>query len=152
MTDEITNLDDELTRLLRRLRHPQVRRLLTAGVDEPLERGPHTALARIALDEPMRLSDLAASLDVDVSTASRQARTLLDAGLVERMPDPVDGRACRYATTGVGRIRLEEMRMARQQALADVTAGWSPRDLRRLTELLSRFTDQLEDAARQPPP
>ena len=152
MIDRITDLDDQLTRLLRRLRHPQVRRLLTAGVTDPLERGPTTALVRIAQDEPMRLSDLAASLDVDVSTASRQARTLLDAGLVERTPDPVDGRACRYSTTSAGRSRLEEMRAARRRALAGVADSWSAPELRQLVDLLSRFVDDLEDAARQPSP
>jgi DNA-binding MarR family transcriptional regulator len=148
--DRISQLDDELTRLLRRMRHPQVRRRLTAGLDDPLERGPHSALVRVALDEPVRLSDLAASLDLDVSTASRQVRTLLDAGLATRGDDPSDGRACRLSTTPAGRSRLAEMRSARRQALADVLAGWSAADVERLAELLSRFVDDLEAAVRQP--
>src|SRR5512145_3440522 len=56
---------------------------------------------------PMRLSALAASLDLDASTVSRQVRHLEDRGLLERTSDPDDGRASRIALSAEGRTRLE---------------------------------------------
>ena len=137
-------LDDALTRLVRLVRRPRVRRRLTASVAEPLERAQHIVLHRISLLEPVRLSELAAELDVDASTASRQVAQLLADEMVERRPDPDDGRASQLTTTRRGRRAITTMRTARQQALADVVADWSPADLQALVDGLTRLADGLD--------
>src|SRR5690349_3009588 len=43
--------------------------------------------------EAMRVSDLAARIELDASTVSRQIKQLEDKGIVERTADPADGRA-----------------------------------------------------------
>ena len=45
--------------------------------------------------EPVRPTDLAASMGLDISTVSRHLAQLHRAGLVERTPDPDDRRAQR---------------------------------------------------------
>ena len=44
-------------------------------------------------DGPRRVSDLAGCVHSDVSTVSRQVTGLVTHGLVEKVPDPQDGRA-----------------------------------------------------------
>ena len=141
---DTASLDDALTRLVRRLRHPRVRRRLTAGVADPLDRAPHIVLHRISLLEPVRLSALADELDVDVSTASRQVGQLLDDELVERRRDPDDGRAWQLTTTTRGRAAITAMRTARQRALAEVVDDWSPDELQALVDGLARLADGLD--------
>ena len=144
MAPDVASLDDELTRLVRRLRHPGVRRRLTAGVPDPLERAQHIVLHRISLLEPVRLSDLAAELDVDLSTVSRQVGRLLDDGYVDRRPDPADRRAWQLTTTSPGRSAIAAMRAARQHALAEVVADWAPAEVQSLVDGLARLADGLD--------
>ena len=65
------------------------------------------ALARVVIDGPLRISDLARALSVDLSVASRQVAALCSAGYVRREPDPDDGRAHRISATDEGRRVLE---------------------------------------------
>src|SRR3954447_11040522 len=66
------------------------------------------ALGVIHLDGPIRVSDVARRLQVDLSVASRQCAALTAAGYVEREPDPDDRRAQRVTTTAAGQRVLEE--------------------------------------------
>lgn len=141
--DLLGALDDQLTRLLRRIRHPEVRARLVAGVDRPLDRAPHVVLVRVARLAPVRLSELAEELDVDVSTASRQIAALAEAGLVDRSPDPEDRRATRLSPTPEGEAVLTELREARRRALAEVLGEWGEGDVTTLTALLGRLVDDL---------
>lgn len=141
--EAVARLDEQVTRLIRQLRNPASRRLLTAGVEEPLERAQHIVLARVARCEPVRLSSLATQLQVDVSTASRQVSDLVDLGLVRRTPDPDDGRATRLSTTETGDRRLAEMRAARRRGLAMAMDQWAPAETASLADLLARLSDDL---------
>ena len=51
----------------------------------------------------MRVSDLAACVELDASTVSRQIKQLEDKGIVERTADPADGRASLVRLTDDGR-------------------------------------------------
>lgn len=108
-----------------------------------VERASVALLGRLTECGETRLSELACMLGVDVSTASRQVRHLADLGLLDRSPDPSDGRAQRLRVSARGRRVVEQVRAARASLLADALAGWSPGDRDTLTDLLVRLADDL---------
>lgn len=114
------------------------------GPGEQVDRAGYWALVRLdEADGPVRVSDLAASLELDLSTVSRQVRALVDAGLVARQSDPDDGRAARLALSRRGRDVLEAVKAARRQVLAGTLAAWSAEDRSALAAAVSRLAADL---------
>ncbi len=92
---------------------------------------------------PMRLSALAAALDLEASTVSRHARGLEDRGLLERTCDPDDGRASRVAVSAHGTECLEQGAARRRALIAEALADWSAEDRETLRVLLHRLAVDL---------
>lgn len=96
----------------------------------------------------VRISKLAATQDHDVSTISRRVTQLERHGLLERLADPSDGRACTVRLTATGRTALIEERASRTGLLRSILADWPDRDLEELDRLLTRLSaDMAADAA-----
>ena len=79
----------------------------------------YSLLAAVMRREPVQPAALAASLNLDASTLTRNLRPLIDHGWIEVLPGP-DARSRRVVTTAAGRaVRLEAQRYWReaQQAL-----------------------------------
>ncbi|WP_406280224.1 MarR family winged helix-turn-helix transcriptional regulator [Embleya sp. NBC_00896] len=106
--------------------------------------GDRLLLAYLSLEGPRRVTDLAAMTYLDVSTVSRQVASLVQRGLVERRPDPNDGRGTLLAATDEGHQAFEMYRKRREVELDRVTRDWSADERRTLVHLLSRFNDDLE--------
>lgn len=134
----------ELEQLLFRVaRTVYATRVEAYAAGAPIERAGMAVLARLAARPEQRLSDLADDLRLDISTVSRHARTLEDAGLLDRVPDPDDRRAARLHLTAEGERVVEDIRAARRDLLARALAGWSSTDRATLTRLLARLADDL---------
>lgn len=73
---------------------------------------------------PVRTSELAEALQVDLSVTSRHVTALVDAGYVERRPDSEDGRATRLHITTAGEAALLAARDRQTQWLRDTLADW----------------------------
>jgi DNA-binding MarR family transcriptional regulator len=99
---------------------------------------------------PQRAGRLAELLHAEASTISRQSRSLVAHGLVERRADPVDGRACVLAATEEGVRVFEENRALRNRWLASILADWPAPDRDTLTALLDRLTAGIETTPRHP--
>jgi DNA-binding MarR family transcriptional regulator len=140
----MTDIEQALTRLVRRGNQPRVHERLAARAGVPLDRAAYAALCRVQEAGPLRLSELAARMGVDASTASRQVQQLERTGLVGRVGDPDDGRASLLELTAEGDRVLTRMRQARRASLDQVLAGWSAADRRVLAALLTRLVDDLE--------
>jgi DNA-binding MarR family transcriptional regulator len=95
---------------------------------------------------PLRVSALAEAVHVDVSTVSRQVSTLVELGLVQRGPDPDDGRAQALSVTPEGEELLLAIRDGRDRWLRGLLADWSDDDVRALSGYLARFASDLEAA------
>ena len=93
---------------------------------------------------PLRVSALAEAVHADVSTVSRQVRTLTDLGLVERGPDPEDGRAQVLSVTAEGEELLLAIREGRDLWVLGVLADWTDDEVRALTDHLARFASDVE--------
>ncbi|HEX5769531.1 MAG TPA: MarR family transcriptional regulator [Nocardioidaceae bacterium] len=101
-------------------------------------------LMKALLRGPLRLTDLAAVVELDASTVSRQVRHLEDRGLLERTGDPDDGRASRIALSAEGRTRLETGAERRRAFVSRLVEDWPSEDRERLRLLLNRLLDELD--------
>lgn len=140
--DSAELLGTQLIRLMRavgRARH----RVIKHGPDG-LEQLAYAVLFCLVHDGPQRTGKLAELLHAEISTISRQTRTLVAHGLVQRGADPIDGRACVLTATPEGERIFSENRRLRNLWLAELTADWSENDRTRLTELLGRLVDGIE--------
>jgi DNA-binding MarR family transcriptional regulator len=106
-----------------------------------------TALAIVHRDGPVRISEVAHRLAVDLSVASRQIAALADAGYVTRERDSADRRAQVVEATEDGRRVLIESHKRMVDAFAEVLGDWSDADLAELTERLSRLNDSFSNDA-----
>lgn len=146
--DRYAALERALTRLVRRTLLPTAGEATRrdAGVD--LERAAYITLARIAaLGEP-RLTELAASLGLDVSTTSRHVKRLKGDGLVSVEVDPDDSRARRFTPSPAGQDALERVRHARRTRLARVLHDWEPGAVDLLADGIDRLVTAFEHEER----
>ncbi len=81
-------------------------------------------------------SALAERLLLDRGQVSRTVRELERLGLVERSPDPADGRSTLISATPEGLERLTAVREKREGALAAALDDWPLEDIREFTRLM----------------
>lgn len=120
-------------------------RLLKRVSDQPVEPAQVMLLYTLHCSGPVRLSDLAGRLQLDVSTVSRQVRTLEQSGHIARSPDPNDGRATVLTVTSAGIQVLNEASEQRRARLAAALRNWAADDLATLGTLLTRLADDLAE-------
>ena len=89
---------------------------------------------------PLSVNDLAGALYLEKSTASRLARGLEDAGLVERSRDAEDRRSVRLAATGEGLRTHAGIETDLQSEYAALLEDFEPEVRSAMTELLGRLT------------
>ncbi|MFG1605956.1 MarR family winged helix-turn-helix transcriptional regulator [Actinoplanes sp. NPDC049265] len=108
--------------------------------------GQHAMGTLAALDRTRATSvtQLATQCALDPSTVSRAVTALVKDGLVERTADPADGRAGVLSISPHGREVLEATIRTYDARLAHALRDWSADDLRTLTALLKRFSEDLE--------
>jgi len=99
------------------------------------------ALAVLQVHGPLRVSDVAHRLGVDLSVASRQIASLAAEGYVERREDTRDRRAQLVAVTRSGRKVLRESHRRMVAGFTRVLEGWSDEDVNALTGGLERLRD-----------
>jgi DNA-binding MarR family transcriptional regulator len=98
-----------ITRTARRMRQE-------AGSE--LRASSASALTSVELHGPLTPSELADIERVKRPTASRILRGLEDEGLIERTPDPKDGRSALISLSTEGRERLRRLRQRKNAYLA----------------------------------
>lgn len=100
---------------------------------------------------PMRLSALAATLELDASTVSRHVRHLEDRGLLERTSDPDDGRASMVAVTRRGARCLQKHAAGRRALIGQLLEDWTDDDREQLRCLLARVNRDLTTSTTENP-
>jgi DNA-binding MarR family transcriptional regulator len=99
-----------------------------------------SALASLALRGPMRLGELARVECVAPPTLTKLVAGLESAGLVERSPDPTDGRSALVGLTRAGRAAFGRVRNERTAFLAERIGRLSPADRGRLPDVIDLLT------------
>jgi DNA-binding MarR family transcriptional regulator len=108
-----------LVQLTRLFQTELFERLVTAGLTDA--RVPHTHVTAYISAEGSRLTELAAQARMTLAAMSELVDDLQRLGIVERRPDPRDGRAKLICLTDAG---WQAMRVARD-AIAEIEAGYA---------------------------
>ena len=136
--EPVASVADSFSELQRTVRRSKAR--LLAPLATTSTRLPSCCCTQWQSEGPMRASALAASVQADLSTVSRQVATLVGRGLLERQADQFDGRACLLAVTDAGRAAIAEHEQGRQTFFDAVLADWNTEEMRQFARQLERFT------------
>ena len=136
------DLEREVGVLIRRVRRVIHQR--SRMVHPDLQPASYLLLSHLAHEGPMRSSAVAESLGIDKGAVSRQVQHLVDLGLVERMPDPADGRATLLSASEDALTRLGEVHRHRRKCLDERLGEWSEEELRGFVTSLGRYNVALE--------
>jgi len=142
--DALRQLEGEVTVLFHRIKRVLVER--AHAVHPELSGLGLPMLMRIA-NGPVRASALVEEFQIDKGAVSRHIQHLEELGLIERTPDPDDGRATLLSVTPDAARRLGDIDADRRIRLQDRLADWSATDLAALADQLGRYNRSLD---RQP--
>ena len=95
-------------------------------------------MAMHQLGEP-KMSELAASLDLNARTITTAVDTLERDGILERRPDPTDRRATRVLLTDAGRGQIAEWQEFQQRLAESAMAPLSADERRSLKRILDKI-------------
>jgi DNA-binding MarR family transcriptional regulator len=143
-TDSIGVIELELLKLVRHLETFGRRSSLYRLVD----RAGYLALRTLEATGPMSTKALAAALDLDASTVTRQITTLEGARFVERHPDPFDRRSSAITLTEEGHRTMAGVERERRQGMEALVSDWTERDRVTLGRALSRLNSSLLESGR----
>ncbi|MFN8074258.1 MAG: MarR family winged helix-turn-helix transcriptional regulator [Kineosporiaceae bacterium] len=125
--------------------HHTIKMHLSAQTPGGLEWAAMGVLGDVIKRGPLRQTELAVCSLLDQSTVSRHVAALVKAGLVERRPDPADGRASLLAATAEGLDSFARFAGQRTHAVGRMVAHWERDDVERLTGYLKRLVDEFEE-------
>ena len=117
------------------------------ALKDPVDRVTASVLADVRRLDPVRPSELADQMRLDLSTVSRHITSLVERGLLERTADPEDARAQLVRLTPDGEGVLATILDERATALGAAVRHWSASDRRLLIGLLERLAEDLTPAA-----
>ncbi|MFI8452153.1 MarR family winged helix-turn-helix transcriptional regulator [Streptomyces erythrochromogenes] len=133
-------LAEQLLRLTRRLHRIQKRHMVPLGIT-PAQSRLLRLVSHYEGEQPPRMADLAARLEV----VPRAVTTLVDgleaAACVRRVPDPANRRVIRIELTDTGRATLRRLRNARTDAAEEILAPLTADQREVLCGLLNALSD-----------
>ena len=121
----------------------QFRRIITDNaqrVSPGMLPGAYKVFTTIARRESVTQSALAEHLQVDKGQLSRTVRDLESLGLIERTPDPTDGRSSLLSPSALGLERLAAARLPQEHLLHNALVDWPVEDIHNLARLLHALT------------
>ena len=135
-----TRLNIELVRVMK-LFHSM--RQHAPRVHPGVEPGSYPILFNL-IAGPQRVSLLAEHVYSDVSTVSRQVTVLVALGLLEKVSDPQDGRACMVSLSTEGAALVEHLKAVRGEWFREVLSDWEPADAEAFGGYLQQFAVSFE--------
>ncbi len=142
--DTIRELEQEVGVLIRRVR--RVIGVRARAVHESLQPASYLILAHVNQNGPLRASSIVEDFDIDKGAISRQVSHLIELGLVERTPDPDDGRATLLSVTAEGAQRMQDVAEDRRKRLDAQLGDWSEEELAGFVAELARYNASLTEA------
>lgn len=142
----VADIEQELSRLFRRARSASMG--LARKVHPDMDAAGYALISQIDLGTAdgaagVRASDVAAALGLDKSTVSRGIAQIERLGLIERVPDPDDGRARLLRLTGEGERRFGAIRAQRRAEFEGILGRWDQADLDDLARLLHQLNTDI---------
>jgi DNA-binding MarR family transcriptional regulator len=136
----VTHLVDEIFSLQRALRNASA---TPAGEGLPL--AAVGVLHLLCSSGECRLNELAAIMGLSQSALSRQVSDLVEAGLISRRPDPLDGRAALLSVSPEGLTLLKETLSRRAARLRGLLGGWTEDEAQSALESVKKLTDAFNE-------
>jgi len=130
-----TRLSSELVRVMKLF---QSMRQHAPKLHPGVEAASYPILFNLA-DEPRRVSLLAECVLSDVSTVSRQVTMLAAHGLLDKVPDPLDGRAFMVSLSAEGKDLVERLKAGRGEWFRQMLRDWEPEEANAFNDQLERF-------------
>jgi DNA-binding MarR family transcriptional regulator len=148
----IGDIQQAVSLVVRNVRQPRLGRFIGRRVGISLGGAYPGILPYISRAQPVRVSDLAQMMQVEIPTVSRQLKSLSERGLIARSPHPDDGRSTLVSFTPTGRTVYDRLFDAWLLTLDEVLAEWPDAEvvafashLRRFGEALAEFVDAIDD-------
>lgn len=110
-----------------------------------LDRSAYLLLHQLYVQGSSGVKALADEFQLDISTVSRQAAGLEQKEYVEKVPDPMDGRAYFYRITELGIKVLVEYKQGRLDRITKLLNGWPEEDCETFGDLLKKFNQSLRE-------
>jgi hypothetical protein len=110
------------------------RRLRTRHPEDLVDPSTFPLAKQLMCVDAMRVSD------------SRQIKHLEAVGVIERTPDPADGRASLVRLSGQGRATMQAAFQRRFKRIQEVLEPWNAKDRAHLQDLLTRLAADLASA------
>ena len=129
----------------------RIQRQLRARTGSDITPSQSSALARIEQDGPLRVGALAELEGTTAATMSRVVDSLADRSLIERVPDPLDGRASLVQLSAAGGALVHELRARYTEALRHALSELTPaehRVIRDTIPVLARLGELLQASER----
>ena len=143
--DELGHLEQEVGVLIRRVKRVIGERARSVHPD--LQPASYLMLTYLAAEGPQRSSVMSELFDVDKGAISRQVQHLCDLHLLDREPDPVDGRAMLISASKDAVHRMESVADDRRRWL-DERCPSGPRPIcREFVAGLARYNEALDKNA-----
>ena len=112
-----------------------------------MDKALYPVLSATAAFGPARVSEIAAVLGLNPTTASRHLGSLQRMGLVSRSSSDDDGRAAVMELTESGRKAMGDLRAARKRLFATLLADFDGAELERFGDYLDRLFEAFDAAA-----
>jgi DNA-binding MarR family transcriptional regulator len=139
--DSLRHLEREVGVLIRRVKRVIGER--ARAVHEELQPASYLMLSWLVDEGPVRAASMVEKFNIDKGAVSRQLQHLDDLGLVERTPDPADGRATLVAASDEARRRLADITEHRRKWLDEQLGDWTADELAHFADLLERYNNSL---------
>lgn len=144
--EDIRTVDREFSRLMRLGNRARARSKMQGGIQGGIDHNGIIMIKLINAAGAARASDIAEAAGMDPSLVTRQVHQLVEANLVERFADPIDGRATLLRCTTTGLEFFEAHRCAKEAFYVGVFRDWSDHDIATLAHLLDRLNNDIESA------
>jgi DNA-binding MarR family transcriptional regulator len=135
--ESLRHLEREVGVLIRRIKRVIGERARL--VHEDLQPASYLMLSWVVEEGPIRASSMAETFNIDKGAVSRQLQHLDDLGLVERTPDPADGRATLVVASDDARRRLADVADHRRKWLDEQLGDWTTDDLETFAATLEKY-------------
>jgi DNA-binding MarR family transcriptional regulator len=149
--ESLRQLEREVGVLLRRIKRVIGER--AQAVHPDLQPASYLMLTWLADEGPVRASSMVEKFAIDKGAISRQLQHLVELGLVDRTPDPADGRATLVTASDDARSRLDEVAAHRREFVDERLHDWDADELAGFVAQLTRYNlalDMAEEPVAQP--
>ena len=140
--ESLRHLEREVGVLIRRIKRVIGER--AQAVHEDLQPASYLMLSWLADEGPVRATSMVEKFNIDRGAVSRQLQHLVDLGLLDRTPDPADGRAMLVSASDEARRRLADVTAHRRKWLDERLGDWDAEELAGFADQLERYNAALD--------